>query len=82
VEIGVGSGSASWGSKAILGWCDRVLVEVRGVYDLAYHQTEGIVDSLSKLLGVELSIPDNSTLNRHAKTLKVKLPMSEKGPIH
>ena len=57
-------------------------MEVRGVYDLAYHQTEGIVDSLSKLLGVELSIPDNSTLNRHAKTLKVKLPMSEKGPIH
>jgi len=58
------------------------LLMVKGVYHLAYRQTEGFAGSLSKLLGVELPIPDYSTLNRRAKTLKVKLPTSDKGPIH
>lgn len=58
------------------------LLMVKGVYHLAYRQTEGFAGSLSKLLGVELPIPDYSTLNRRAKTLKVNLPTSEKGPIH
>lgn len=58
------------------------LLMVKGVYHLAYRQTEGFAGSLSKLLGVELPIPDYSTLNRRARTLKVKLPTSEKGPIH
>jgi IS5 family transposase/uncharacterized protein (DUF4415 family) len=58
------------------------LLMVRSVYHLGYRQTEGYAGSLSKLLGVELPIPDYTTLNRRAKTLKVKLPTSEKGPIH
>ena len=58
------------------------LLMVKSVYHLAYRQTEGFANSLSKLLGVELPIPDYSTLNRRAKTLKVKLPQGEKGPIH
>jgi hypothetical protein len=58
------------------------LLMVKGVYHLAYRQTEGFAGSLSKLLGVVLPIPDYSTLNRRAKTLKVNLPTSEKGPIH
>jgi hypothetical protein len=58
------------------------LLMVKGVYHLAYRQTEGFAGSLSKLLGVVLPIPDYSTLNRRAKTLKVDLPTSEKGPIH
>jgi len=58
------------------------LLMVKGVYHLAYRQTEGFAGSLSKLLGVALPIPDYSTLNRRAQTLKVTLPTSEKGPIH
>jgi hypothetical protein len=58
------------------------LLMVKGVYHLAYRQTEGFAGSLSQLLGVALPIPDYSTLNRRAKTLKVELPTSEKGPIH
>jgi IS5 family transposase len=58
------------------------LLMVKGVNHLAYRQTEGFAGSLGKLLGVELPIPDYSTLNRRAETLKVKLPTSEKGPIH
>jgi hypothetical protein len=58
------------------------LLMVKGVYHLAYRQTEGFAGSLSQLLGMALPIPDYSTLNRRAKTLKVRLPTSEKGPIH
>jgi hypothetical protein len=58
------------------------LLMVKGVYHLAYRQTEGFAGSLSKLLGVALPIPDYSTLNRRAKTLKVDLPRREKGSIH
>jgi len=58
------------------------LLMVKSVYRLAYRQTEGFAGSLSKLLGVELPIPDYSTLNRRAKTLKVKLETSKKGPMH
>lgn len=58
------------------------LLTVKAVYHLAYRQTEGFAGSLSELLGVKLPIPDYTTLNRRAKTLKVQLPTSEKGSIH
>ena len=58
------------------------LLMVKNIYHLAYRQTEGFAGSLSQLLDVELPIPDYTTLNRRAKTLKVALPTSEKEPIH
>jgi IS5 family transposase len=58
------------------------LLLVKQVYHLAYRQTEGFAQSLSQLLGLELPIPDYSTLNRRAKRLNVKLPTNAKGPIH
>ncbi len=58
------------------------LLMVKHVFHLAYRQTEGFAHSLSRLFGVELPIPDYTTLNRRAKTLNVKLPTSQKGPIH
>lgn len=58
------------------------LLTVKAVFHLAYRQTEGFAGSLNELLRVKLSIPDYTTLNRRAKTLKVQLPTSEKGSIH
>ena len=58
------------------------LLMVKNVYHLAYRQTEGFARSLGKLLGMELPIPNYSTLNRRAKSVEVKLETSEKGPIH
>jgi hypothetical protein len=58
------------------------LLMVKEVYHLAYRQTEGFAVSLSKLLDVDLPIPDYSTLNRRAPKLSVALPTSEKEPIH
>jgi hypothetical protein len=55
---------------------------VKSVYHMGYRQTEGFAQSLGWWLGVELPIPDYTTLNRRGRTLKVSLPTSEKGPIH
>jgi hypothetical protein len=44
---------------------------LRTVFGLALRQTEGLVGSVIGLLGLDLAVPDNSTLSRRAKTLEV-----------
>jgi hypothetical protein len=55
---------------------------VRVVFGLALRQTEGLITSILALLGLELAVPDHSTMSRRAETLK--LPRSRRGrePIH
>ena len=55
---------------------------VRLVYGLALRQTEGFLRSVSRLLGLDLRIPDHTTLSRRSKDLDIKLYASAKaGPI-
>ena len=42
---------------------------LRAVFRLALRQTEGLIGSIIRLLGLELAIPDHSTLSRRAETL-------------
>ncbi|MBN1992284.1 MAG: transposase [Anaerolineae bacterium] len=58
------------------------LLTVKAVFHLAYRQTEGFAGSISQLLRVSLPIPNYTTLNRRAKKLEIRLPVSEKGPIY
>ena len=44
---------------------------VRAVFHLALRQTEGLIGSIIRLLGLDLGIPDHSTLSRCAETLQV-----------
>ncbi|WP_425485352.1 IS5 family transposase [Azospirillum oleiclasticum] len=44
---------------------------LRAVYRLALRQTEGLLASLAQLLGLDLAVPDHSTLSRRAKTVTV-----------
>jgi hypothetical protein len=44
---------------------------LRVVFDLALRQTEGLVGSILELMGLELPVPDHSTLSRRARTLVV-----------
>ena len=44
---------------------------------LAGRQTEGFVESLLRLMGVELSVPDHSTVSRRLGKLSVSLPVIE-----
>lgn len=47
------------------------------VMKLAGRQTEGFVESLFRLMGVDLSVPDHSTVSRRLGKLSVSLPVVE-----
>src|SRR5215217_6931013 len=49
---------------------------LRAVFRLAYRQTEGLIGSIMRLLGLDLPIPDHTTLSRRAVTLEVPRPRS------
>ncbi len=57
---------------------------LRAVFRLALRQTEGLIGSLLQLLGLDLAVPDHSTLSRRAETLQVPWPRSGSGsePLH
>jgi hypothetical protein len=52
---------------------------LRAVYRLALRQTEGLIGSLMRLLGLDLPVPDHTTLSRRAATLEVPRPRSSSG---
>jgi hypothetical protein len=53
------------------------------VFGLALRQTEGLTGSVTGLLGLDLAVPDHSTLSRRAKTLDVPpLRRAGTGPPH
>ena len=55
---------------------------LRAVFRLALRQTEGLIGSVPALLGLDLAVPDHSTLNRRGETLEVALPQPGSGPVH
>ena len=56
---------------------------LRAVFRLALRQTEGLIGSILRLLGLDLAVPDHSTLSRRAETLAVPRPCSySRGPVH
>ena len=56
---------------------------LRAVFRLALRQTEGLIGSIIGLLGLDLAIPDHSTLSRRAETLQVfPRPRSATEPVH
>jgi Transposase DDE domain len=56
---------------------------MRTVFHLALRQTEGLIGSVIALLGLDLTVPDHSTLSRRSKTLEMPpLRRSGPGPLH
>src|SRR3954464_815289 len=51
----------------------------KAVFRLAYRQTEGLIGSVIRLLGLDLAVPDHTTLCRRAETLEVPRPRSSAG---
>jgi hypothetical protein len=73
-------GGQSWYSPlAIL-----TALTLRAVFHLALRQTEGLISSLIRLLGLDLPVPDHTTLSRRGATLEVPRPRSSSGaePVH
>ncbi|HET6236708.1 MAG TPA: transposase [Acetobacteraceae bacterium] len=52
------------------------------MFRLALRQTEGLIGSIIRLLGLDLAIPDHSTLSRRAETLEVARAPSNAEPAH
>jgi Transposase DDE domain len=55
---------------------------LRAVFRLALRQTEGLIGSVIRLLGLDLPVPDHTTLSRRADGLDVQRPRSGTEPVH
>ena len=56
---------------------------LRAVFHLALRQTEGLIGSILQLLGLDLPVPDYSTLSRRAQSLELPAqPRATGGAIH
>src|SRR4051795_11082082 len=62
----------------------RTALTLRAVFRLALRQTEGLISSILQLLGLDLAVPDHSTLSRRAAILELPKPRSGLGcgPVH
>src|SRR4051794_18766324 len=70
-------GQASYSDLAI-----ATTLTLRAVFRLALRQTEGLISSIPQLLGLDLAVPDHSTLSRQAETLEVPRPKAGRAPLH
>jgi len=55
---------------------------LRAVFRLALRQTEGLIGSIIRLLGLDLAVPDHSTLSRRAETLQLVRSVANTEPMH
>jgi hypothetical protein len=55
---------------------------LKAVFRLALRQTEGLIGSIIHLLGLDLAVPDHSTLSRRAETLELPQPRPGSAPVH
>src|SRR3954463_11272654 len=55
---------------------------LKAVFRLALRQTEGLIGSVIRPLGLHLPVPDHTTLSRRAETLEVPRPRSGPEPVH
>jgi hypothetical protein len=55
---------------------------LRAVFRLALRQTEGLIGSIIDLLGLDLAVPDHTTLSRRAETLEVPRGQPGTRPMH
>ena len=55
---------------------------LRAVFRLALRQSEGLIGFILARLGLDLAVPDHSTLSRRAGTLKVASPRPGSAPVH
>ena len=80
-----------WRAEARTGWSGQAkysdlaiatALTLRAVFRLALRQTEGLIGSVLQLLGLDLAVPDHSTLSRRAETLVVPQPKAGSKPVH
>jgi len=72
-------GQRTYSSLAIL-----TALTLRAVFRLALRQIESLIGSVIGLLGLDLAVPDHSTMSRRAETLEVPRPKARASgePVH
>jgi hypothetical protein len=61
----------------------QTCLTMKVLFGMALRQTTGFVESLLRLVGLNWTVPDFSTLSRRQKTLAVNIPYrGSKGPLH
>jgi hypothetical protein len=55
---------------------------LQAVFRLALRQTEGLTGSIIALLGLDLAVPDHTTLSRRAETLEMPRSLPSRCPVH
>lgn len=61
----------------------QTCLTMKVLFGMALRQTTGFVESLLRLIDLEWTVPDFSTLSRRQKTLKVDIPYrGSQGPLH
>jgi IS5 family transposase len=60
-----------------------LMATVQSLFNLPGRQTEGFVESLFALMGIDLPVPDHSTLSRRIGKVEVEMPAApSEGAIH
>ena len=77
-EVRAGRGGQSRYSNLAI----ATALTLRAVFRLALRQTEGLIGSVLRLLGLDLPVPDHSTLSRRAETLEMVRPKASSEPVH
>ncbi|EEX12443.1 ISSpo9, transposase [Citreicella sp. SE45] len=61
----------------------QTCLTMKVLFGMALRQTTGFVESLLRLIGLDWTVPDFSTLSRRQKMLKVNIPYrGSDGPLH
>jgi hypothetical protein len=60
----------------------ETVLTLKEVFHLPNRASEGLARSLMELLGLDLDVPDHSTLSRRGQTVRVRLPRQATGPLH
>lgn len=74
--------TARGGQPAYSDLAIRTALTLRAVFRLALRQTEGLIGSILQLLGLDLPVPDHSTLSLRAETLEVARPRRGGEAVH
>lgn len=61
----------------------ELMATLQSLFKLAGRQTEGFVNSIFTLMGIDIPVPDHSTLSRRIHKLNISLPVIKRNePIH
>ena len=56
----------------------QTMATIKGIYGLAGRQCQGFIESIFELMGLDLPVPEHSTLSRRIGKLSIELPIIPK----